>query len=131
MRENLRSAVRLGVAFGVLTLCLSYALRRYRHETGNAAHQQVQKLVDANSANWKQVSKQIWDYAELGYHENKSSALLQAQLKAAGFAVESGVADEPTAFIASYGEGKPVIAILGEFDALPGFRNRRCPSARR
>ena len=96
-------------------------------QTGSAAHLQVQKLVEANSANWKQVSKQIWDYAELGYHENKSSALLQAQLKAAGFAVESGVADEPTAFIASYGEGKPVIAILGEFDALPGLSQQSVP----
>ncbi len=91
------------------------------------AHQQLRQLIDDNSANWKQVSKQIWDFAELGYHENKSSALLQAQLKAAGFAVESGVADEPTAFIASYGQGKPVIAILGEFDALPGLSQQPLP----
>jgi aminobenzoyl-glutamate utilization protein B len=127
MRENLRSAVRRSVAFGFLTLYLLCALPALRAQTGNAAHQQVQKLVEANSASWKQVSKQIWDYAELGYHENKSSALLQAQLKAAGFAVESGVADEPTAFIASYGEGKPVIAILGEFDALPGLSQQAVP----
>ena len=86
MRENLRSTVRLSVAFGFLTLSLLYALPVLQAQTGNAAHQQLQKLVDANNANWKQVSKQIWDYAELGYHENKSSALLQAQLKAAGFA---------------------------------------------
>ena len=85
------------------------------------SHQQVKKLVDDNAANWKQVSKQIWGFAELGYHEEKSTALLQSQLKAAGFSVESGVADEPTAFIASYGQGKPVIAMLGEFDALPGL----------
>jgi aminobenzoyl-glutamate utilization protein B len=84
-------------------------------------HAQLTQLVDQNAANWKQVSKQIWDYAELGYHETKSSELLQQQLKAAGFAIQTGVADEPTAFIASYGEGKPVIAILGEFDALPGL----------
>jgi metal-dependent amidase/aminoacylase/carboxypeptidase family protein len=72
----------------------------------------------------EEVSKQIWDYAELGYHENKSSALLQAQLKATGFSLASGVADEPTAFVASYGQGKPVIAILGEFDALPGLSQK-------
>jgi aminobenzoyl-glutamate utilization protein B len=84
-------------------------------------HKQLEELVDQNAANWKQVSKQIWDYAELGYHENKSSKLLQEQLKAAGFTVQAGVADEPTSFIASYGQGKPVIAILGEFDALPGL----------
>jgi aminobenzoyl-glutamate utilization protein B len=48
-------------------------------------------------------------------------------LKSAGFAVKSGVADEPTAFIASYGQGKPVIAILGEFDALPGLSQQTVP----
>jgi len=87
-------------------------------------HKQVEKLVDDGAANWKQVSKQVWDYAELGYHETKSSPLLQAQLKAAGFDVMAGVADEPTAFVASYGSGKPVIGILGEFDALPGLSQK-------
>ncbi len=82
---------------------------------------QILKLVDANAAQYKQVSKEIWGYAELGYHENKSSTLLQTQLKQAGFTIQAGVADQPTAFIASYGSGKPVIAILGEFDALPGL----------
>jgi aminobenzoyl-glutamate utilization protein B len=82
---------------------------------------QILKLVDANAAQYKQVSKDIWGFAELGYHENKSSTLLQDQLKKAGFSLQAGVADEPTAFIASYGSGKPVIAILGEFDALPGL----------
>src|ERR1700736_343142 len=82
---------------------------------------QILKLVDANAAQYKQVSKEIWGFAELGYHENKSSSLLQDQLKKAGFSLQAGVADEPTAFIASYGSGKPVIAILGEFDALPGL----------
>jgi aminobenzoyl-glutamate utilization protein B len=85
------------------------------------------QLVDQNAAHWQQVSKQIWDYAELGYHETKSSDLLQEQLKAAGFRVQAGVADEPTAFIASYGEGKPVVAILGEFDALPGLSQQPIP----
>ena len=82
---------------------------------------QIIKLVDANAPEYKQVSKEIWGYAELGYHENKSSTLLQDQLKKAGFTIQAGVADEPTGFIASYGSGKPVIAILGEFDALPGL----------
>lgn len=93
-----------------------------------ASHTQVKQLVDKNAENWKHVSKQIWDYAELGYHETKSSALLQDQLHAAGFRIQSGVADEPTAFIASFGEGKPVIAILGEFDALPGLSQQTVPS---
>ena len=84
-------------------------------------HAEVLKLVDAHAANYKAVSKQIWGFAELGSHENKSSRLLQDQLKAAGFSIQAGVADEPTAFVASYGSGAPVIGILGEFDALPGL----------
>ena len=91
------------------------------------AHAQLMQLVDQNAPHWKEVSKQIWEYAELGYHETKSSTLLQEQLKAAGFRVQAGVADEPTAFIASYGGGKPVIAILGEFDALPGLSQQTVP----
>jgi aminobenzoyl-glutamate utilization protein B len=96
-------------------------------QAASDAHAQLLKLVDQDSAHWQQVSKQIWDYAELGYHETKSSALLQEQLKAAGFRVQAGVADEPTAFIASYGEGKPVVGILGEFDALPGLSQQTVP----
>ncbi|MFZ1135764.1 MAG: hypothetical protein WAN69_12505, partial [Candidatus Korobacteraceae bacterium] len=97
-------------------------------QAASDAHAQLLKLVEQDAAHWQQVSKQIWDYAELGYHESKSSDLLQEQLKAAGFRVQAGVADEPTAFIASYGESKPVIAILGEFDALPGLSQQPEPT---
>lgn len=90
-------------------------------------HKQIEQLVDENSTQYKLVSKQIWDFAELGYHEDKSSRLLQNQLKQAGFSVQAGVADEPTAFVASYGQGKPIIAILGEFDALPGLSQATLP----
>lgn len=111
-----------------LTGCLALSIAApARAQVKTDAHEQVEQLVEQNAANWKQVSKQIWDYAELGYHENRSSELLQAQLKAAGFSLESGVADEPTGFIAGYGQGKPVIAILGEFDALPGLSQNPVP----
>lgn len=73
------------------------------------------------------ISKKIWDYAEVGYQETKSSALLQAELKKAGFSIESGVAGIPTAFIATYGSGKPVISILAEYDALPGLAQAATP----
>jgi aminobenzoyl-glutamate utilization protein B len=59
--------------------------------------------------------------------EEKSSALLQTTLSEAGFQVEAGVAEIPTAFIASYGSGSPVIAILAEYDALPGITQARVP----
>ncbi|MBV9499662.1 MAG: amidohydrolase [Acidobacteriaceae bacterium] len=91
------------------------------------SHQQIEELVDQHAAEYVQTSKAIWQYAELGYHEEKSSALLQQDLKEAGFRIDAGVADEPTAFIATYGQGKPVIGILGEFDALPGLSQAAVP----
>ena len=65
------------------------------------------------------ISDDIWGYAELGMQEFKSSALLIKTLEEEGFSVETGVAGMPTCFVASWGSGKPVIGILGEFDALP------------
>jgi aminobenzoyl-glutamate utilization protein B len=84
-------------------------------------HKEILDLVTANAPQYQQVSKEIWTYAELGYHEDKSSALLQKNLKAAGFDVSIPLSDMPTGFVATYGSGKPVIGILGEFDALPGL----------
>lgn len=65
------------------------------------------------------ISDQIWQFAELGMQEFKSSALLIKTLEDEGFTVEKNVAGMPTCFIASWGSGKPVIGVLGEFDALP------------
>src|SRR5262247_1585929 len=76
------------------------------------------------------VAKQIWGFAEVGFQEEKSSALLQQQLRAAGFQVKSGVADIPTAFVATFGSGKPIIGIVGEFDALPGLSQEAQTAAR-
>lgn len=77
--------------------------------------------IDARYDETSEMARQIWDWAEVGYQEEKSSGLLQSKLNEAGFTVEAGVAGIPTAFIASYGSGGPVIAILAEFDALPGI----------
>jgi aminobenzoyl-glutamate utilization protein B len=73
------------------------------------------------------LAQDIWGYAELGYLETESSRRLQSYLSARGFAVDSGVAGMPTAFVASAGGGTPVIAILAEFDALPGLSQRAVP----
>ena len=97
----------------------------------SSSHQQVEQLVNAHAAEFKDTSREIWGFAELGYHEQKSSALLQQDLKQAGFTIQAGVAHEPTGFIASYGSGKPVIAILGEFDALQVSRRTSPRSASR
>jgi aminobenzoyl-glutamate utilization protein B len=75
----------------------------------------------------KKTALQIWDYAEVGYKEIKSSALHVQNLRAAGFTVETGLADIPTSFVATYGSGSPVIGILAEFDALPGLAQTASP----
>jgi len=87
--------------------------------------------IDAKTDQYAAIAKQIWDYPELGFQEERSSALLQKTLADAGFSVAKGVAGMPTAFTASYGTGKPVIAIVGEFDALPGLSQAAGDPARR
>ena len=75
-----------------------------------------------------EVALQIWSMPELGYLETKTSALLQDELKKAGFEIEIGVAGIPTAFVARAGTSDgPVIAILAEIDALPGLSQGATP----
>ena len=67
--------------------------------------------VSAEQAQFAEIAMRIWEYAEVGYQEHQSSRLLQETLKTAGFEVEAGLAGMPTAFVASYGQGEPVIGI--------------------
>lgn len=90
----------------------------------------LRQFLAARAAHDAEVARTIWEYAEVGYQETKSSALLQQELKGAGFAVEAGVAGIPTAFVATAGSGKPVIGILAEFDALPGINQDAVPERR-
>jgi aminobenzoyl-glutamate utilization protein B len=83
--------------------------------------------VDARAdATWD-AARRIWGFAEGGYLEKQSSALLADQLEQAGFAVNRGVAGMPTAFTATFGAGKPVLAVLGEYDALPELSQEAVP----
>ena len=95
--------------------------------SGQSPKEVVARHVEANAARYGDIAQQIWDLSEVGYLEEASSALLQAQLEAGGFAVEAGVAGMPTAFTATWGTGNPVIGILAEFDALPGITQERSP----
>lgn len=81
----------------------------------------IVEWLEKNQKKFIKISDEIWNYAELGLFEVKSSKLLADTLEDAGFTVEMGVADMPTAFVAGYGTEDPIIAILGEFDALPGL----------
>ena len=77
--------------------------------------------VEAQAERTQRVAMQLWDWAELGYLETRSTRLLQDELAAEGFTITPGVAEIPTAFVGEWGNGGPVIAILAEFDALPGI----------
>ena len=87
----------------------------------------LREFLAKRQARDAEVARTIWDYAEVGYQETKSSALLQQELTKAGFKVQAGVAGIPTAFVASAGSGKPVIGILAEYDALPGITQDAVP----
>lgn len=75
--------------------------------------------MDVRAGQFGEISRQIWEFAETGYKEHKSAALLKSELQKAGFRIQDRIAEIPTAFTAAWGEGRPVIAILGEYDALP------------
>jgi aminobenzoyl-glutamate utilization protein B len=83
--------------------------------------------IDEQAAEYGAIAQTIWDYAEVGYQEVQSSALLQSTLEAAGFSLQVGVAEIPTAFIATWGSGRPIVGLLAEFDALPGTSQDRVP----
>ena len=76
---------------------------------------------------YDKIQKQVYEYAEPGYMEYKSAELLIKHLEENGFKVERGVAGIPTAFVASFGSGKPVMAVLAEYDALPGLSQDNSP----
>ena len=94
----------------------------------------ITRAVDGRAPVLAETAKAIWNFAEVGYQENRSAALLQKQLQAAGFTVKPGVAGMPTAFVASFRSGNfkagagPVIAILAEYDALPGLAQTATPA---
>jgi aminobenzoyl-glutamate utilization protein B len=89
--------------------------------------QQLAASIDARFAHYTAVANRIWSYAEVGYQETQSSALLQSELRNAGFTVRGGVGGMPTAFVAEFGTRGPVIGILAEFDALPGMSQQVTP----
>jgi aminobenzoyl-glutamate utilization protein B len=85
------------------------------------------KKSEALSDEIKTVATQLWKYGEVALKEDKSADLLQSILEDHGFSVERGVAGMPTAFVATYGSGEPVIGVLAEYDALPGVGNAPVP----
>lgn len=85
------------------------------------------QTLDSRQQELADLSREIWEYAELSEEEHRSSRRLAAYLKENGFAVEEGVCGLPTAFCAKWGSGNPVISFLGEYDALPGLSQKALP----
>ena len=85
----------------------------------------VLKKLDSKAAGYGDIAQEIWGLAEMGYQEEKSSALLQATLQKQGFSIKTGVAGIPTAFIAEYGSGSPIIAVLGNMMPYPDYHRKQ------
>ncbi len=106
--------------FFIIALSTSVLLR-------GQAEQQIINNLEAKASSYGEIAHEIWQWAEMGYLEVKSAGLLQKTLSNEGFTIKTGVAGIPTAFIAEYGSGYPVIGILGEYDALPGISQSAIP----
>lgn len=83
--------------------------------------------IDSNRSRITALSDAIWEFAEVALHETRSSQALMDALRAEGFSVEPGAGGMPTAFVASWGDGGPVIGFLGEYDALAGLSQKTVP----
>jgi aminobenzoyl-glutamate utilization protein B len=106
-----------GEVFGLVTLCfLAFDISA-----------SIDKSIANHKEHFSKIALEIWDNAELGYQEMDSSKLLSDALEKEGFKINKSVAGIPTAFIAEFGSKGPVIAILGEFDALPGLAQSTSP----
>ncbi len=89
--------------------------------------QAILSSIGAHRSDLIRLSDQVWAFAETALREYESAKVLADYAEAQGFRVERGVAEMPTAFIAIYGSGKPIIGIMGEYDALPGISQKASP----
>jgi aminobenzoyl-glutamate utilization protein B len=120
--------MRIILTILVLSLSLPFWAQSQKPLKPSPNKKAVTQLVDNQSAALIETSNKIWAFAETAFNENQSAKLLADYAEANGFKVERGVAEIPTAFVATYGSGSPVIGILGEFDALPGLSQKAVPA---
>jgi len=112
----------------VLFACLFIAAQAQENKTVPANKQSVLNSIIKQEKELITLSDQVWSFAEIAMKEYQSAKVLSAYAEQKGFKVTRNIADIPTAFIAEYGSGKPIIGILGEFDALPGLSQKAIPS---
>lgn len=113
---------KLTVLFIIVTIMVTFPA--FPQKSTLQKKQDILRSVEKHQKELIMLSDDIWNYAETALMEHKSSKALADYAEAQGFKVERNVADLPTAFIASYGSGKPIIGIMGEYDALPGLSQK-------
>lgn len=116
--------VRYKLTFILILFYIIFSSNMLFSETAENYKIQAANFIDRNSKEFINISKAIWSYAELGFQEYKSSELMIKTLKKYGFKVQKNISGIPTAFIAEWGEGRPIIGVTGEFDALPGLSQK-------
>lgn len=114
--------------FGFFAIAGNSFAQKKANQKINSNKKSVITSVDNKKEALTALSDEIWAYAEVAFQETKSSKALADYAESQGFKVERGVAEMPTAFVATYGSGKPVIGVLGEFDALPGISQKTQPT---
>ncbi|SEL99984.1 aminobenzoyl-glutamate utilization protein B [Aquimarina amphilecti] len=119
--------MKLNTILSVL-ICSVLFLPVYGQKKISDNKQAIIKSIEKHQSELIKISDKIWALAETAFEENQSSKLLADYAEKQGFIVERGVTGMPTAFVASYGSGKPVISVLGEFDALPGISQKAQPT---
>lgn len=110
-----------------MLVCGALALPCFLSAQWTANKKSVVQSIDRQQTELVRMSDQIWAWAETAFEEQKSAKLLADYAEAQGFRVQRGLAGMPTAFTAEFGSGKPIIGILGEFDALPGLSQKTEP----
>lgn len=112
----------------LLVLCFGATVFATHAQKLSANKKAAIENIESRSGQLTGISDKIWAAAELAFMETQSHDLLADYAEANGFTVQRGVAEMPTAFVATYGSGSPVIGILGEFDALPGLSQNAVPT---
>lgn len=109
----------------LLTLAFCFSLLTSAQKSKYASAGMI--YLNSHVQLYDSIQKSIHDLAELGYLEVKSSDMLKHLLSENSFSIKTGLANIPTAFVASYGNGHPVVALLAEYDALPGMSQDTVP----
>lgn len=115
----------LTIIFLSLCVCAPVQARKAKKDTRLTSVGYV--WLDNSFGIYDTLQKEIHSYAEVGYQENRSAGALCSHLEENGFSLERGVAGIPTAFVATFGSGSPVIGLLAEYDALPGLAQETVP----